>query len=433
MIATISGIRGVLNRVLSLADVSRFARNFALESGSREFLLARDTRSTGPAITRAVIGALLSVGATVRDYGIISTPAVFRESRRRKLPAMMVTASHNEPQFNGLKFIESGAGIRGGTLGAVLAGEDMKHKKFEPGMVRLGRSPSYVDDLVEMYGEGSCDGVRVALDLGGGAAISHAVPLLGRLGCEVSSINDAPGVFSRRIDPVADDLELLRKVVKQKGCDVGFAFDCDGDRLVIVDSAGKKRTGDYMLTLALSALLERTGEKKVVVSQDTTQAADEVAKRSGARVFRSKVGEANVVGTMEEEGARLGGEGSSGGLIDGSFNYCRDSMLAAIAIARELKSKGRRYFDSVPVYFQERGALEIPRTKALKAIRKLAADSKEADLTDGLKVSLPNKAWVLIRPSGTEDVVRVSAEARTANNACRIVNSYSKKLKELSR
>ena len=188
-----------------------------------------------------------------------------------------------------------------------------------------------------------------------------------------------------------------------------------------------------MLTLALSATLERTGEKKVVVSVDTTQAVEDVAKKAGAQVFRSKVGEANVVGLMNEKGARLGGEGSSGGLIDGSFNYCRDSLLAALAIIRELKAQGRRFYESVPAYHQERVALEIPKEKAQRGIRRLAAGGGEADLTDGLRMRLGRGAWVLVRPSGTEDVVRVSAEARTSEEAARIAGSYSKKLKELSR
>lgn len=432
MIASISGIRGTLNSDLSLADVARFASNFAKESGSSEFLLARDPRSTGPAICRAVAAAMVSRGATVHDYGIISTPAIFRESRRRRLPAVMVTASHNEPQFNGLKFVEAGAGIGKAALDSILGASKTRGGGFEPGSLKPAGRPSYVDDLVEMYGEGSCEGVKVAVDLGGGAAISHAVPLLRRLGCAVSSMNDSYGVFSRKVDPVADDLLLLRRVVKEGKCDLGLGFDCDGDRLVIVDSEGNKRTGDFMLTLALSSMLERTGEKRVVVSADTTQAIDDVARRSGAKVFRSKVGEANVVGLMNEKGARLGGEGSSGGLIDASFNYCRDSMLAAVAIARELKRRGRRFFGSVPSYSQERVALGIPKAKALKGIKKLAAEYKDADLTDGFKLVLPKRAWVLVRPSGTEDVVRVSAEAPRADDAGRIAKTFSKRLKELS-
>ncbi|MDA4127241.1 MAG: hypothetical protein OK452_08600 [Thaumarchaeota archaeon] len=432
MIASLSGIRGVLNSDLSLAEVSKFATNFGKATGSREFFLARDSRTTGPAMSRAVAAGLLSLGSTVLDYGIVSTPALFRESRLRQRPAVMVTASHNEPEFNGLKFVVDGAGIGKETFDMVVGGISGQVGEFRAGSIRHGRNPSYVADLVARFGSGSCEGVRVVLDLGGGAAIAHAVPLLTQLGCQVASVNDSFGVFNRRVDPVADDLALLRKIVKEKGCDVGLGFDCDGDRLVIVDSSGRKRTGDYMLTLALSEMLAETREKNVVVSLDTTQAVDDVAKKAGGQVFRSKVGEANVVELMKERGARLGGEGSSGGLIDGSFNYCRDSMLAALAIIRALKQRGRSFYDSVPVYQQERMAMEMPRTKALKGIKKLASKYDEADLTDGFKLILPEHSWVLVRPSGTENVVRVSAEARTSDAAARIAKSFVKKLRELS-
>ena len=431
MIASLSGIRGVLNRDLTTADASRFAANFARATGSTEFLLARDPRSTGPALSRAVAAGMMSLGAAVVDYGVISTPALFRESRTRQLPAIMVTASHNEPEFNGLKFLVDGAGVGKELFDQVIAGGPGA-EGFGRGSLKRGRRPAYVEDLVERFGAGSCDGVKVALDLGGGAAIAHAVPLLSRLGCKVSSINDSYGVFSRQVDPVADDLTLLRKVVKQKACDIGLGFDCDGDRLVIVDAAGKKRTGDFMLTLAMSEMLAETGEKKVVVSVDTTQAIDEVAKKSGGQVFRSKVGEANVVSRMKEWGARLGGEGSSGGLVDGSFNYCRDSMLAALAIVRALRRDGRRFYDSVPVYQQERVALAISKAKAERGIKRLARQYDGADATDGLKIALPGRSWVLLRPSGTEDLVRVSAEAGTADKAGELARKFAKKLKELS-
>ena len=432
MIASLSGIRGVLNKDLDLADVSRFAVNFGRATGSKEFLLARDARSTGPVTCRAVAAGLTSLGGTVRDYGIISTPALFRESRRSGLPAVVVTASHNEPEFNGLKFLVGGVGVDQEVFEQIIGAQAARSTPFERGVVKKARGPSYVADLVERFGAKSCEGVKVAVDLGGGAAITHAVPLLEQLGCDITSMNDSYGVFDRKVDPVADELDLLRKTVKQKGCDVGLGFDGDGDRLVIVDSSGMKRTGDFMLTLALSELLAQTGEKKLVVSVDTTQAVDDVARKAGAHVFRSKVGEANVVREMRERGARLGGEGSSGGLIDGSFNYCRDSMLAALSIIGALKRKGRRVYGSVPVYQQERVALVVPKAKALKGIKTLAAQHKDADLTDGLKIELTDRSWVLIRPSGTEDVVRVSAEAPSAEKARVLTKSFAKKLKEMS-
>ncbi len=433
MITSVSGVRGVLNQDMSLADVARFAGNFAGAVRSADILLARDTRSTGPAMSRAVAGAILARGAGVMDFGVISTPALFRESLSRRKPAVMVTASHNEPEYNGLKFVVDGKGVDARAFDAAVKVEPSQSQAFGEGLVRRMTRTRYVEDLVERFGEESCEGVRVALDLGGGAAIMHAVQLLTRLGCETVSLNDSCGVFNRKIDPTSDDLVLLRKMVKARRCDVGLGFDCDGDRLAIVDDSGTKRTGDYMLTLALSQTLRETGEKKVVVSVDTTQAVDEVAAAAGARVFRSKVGEANVVGMMLENDARFGGEGSSGGLIDVSFNYCRDSMLAALTIIRALKQRKGKLYEEVRSYRQDRVALRLQRSKALRGIKTLANRNPGADATDGVKIWLSKKSWVLVRVSGTEDLVRVSAEAETPSKAAQIVRAFSAKMKELTK
>ncbi len=433
MITSLSGVRGILNDDMTLGDVSRFAGNFAAYTKAREILVARDSRRTGQVMMRAVVGAVMSEGADVIDYGIISTPALFRESRTRRKPAIMVTASHNEPEFNGLKFMVDGRGIAADGFEAVALSKGRTNPTFGPARFRRRERSGYVDDLVDRFGEGSCEEVRVALDLGGGAAITHSVKLLTRLGCDVVSMNDAYGVFNRKVDPVADELRLLRKLVKTRCCEIGLGFDCDGDRLAVVDADGNKRTGDYMLTLAMSEMLAETGEKRVVVSQDTTQAIEDVFRKAGGEVFRSKVGEANVVGRMIENDVRIGGEGSSGGLIDADFNYCRDSMLASLIILRALKRKGRRVYDSVPSYHQARVAFRIPRTSALRAIKKLAAKYDDSDPTDGVKIRLSKRSWVLLRPSGTEDLMRVSAEAETSGRAEKIANEFSRKLKELSR
>jgi phosphomannomutase len=276
-----------------------------------------------------------------------------------------------------------------------------------------------------MAGEGSAQGVRVVLDLNGGAAIGHAPEILRALGCEVLTIGDLPGTFSRKVDPTNDPLDLLCKTVKREEADAGFAFDSDGDRLVLVDSDGKKRTGDYMLSLAFKEMLQGQEEKEVVVSVDTSQAVDDVLEELGGKVYRAKVGESNVVGTMVEKGVRLGGEGSSAGLIDASFNYCRDSLLAATTIVAALKRKGaKKLYGEVRSYHQARLKVEVPRKKALQAMKRLQKELKEADTLDGLKVRTSKSSWVLLRVSNTEEGVRVSAEAPTAKEAERLAKLY---------
>jgi phosphomannomutase len=424
-----SGIRGVFNSDLLPDDLAEYTRNFVRLLGAGEFLLGRDTRASGPIVSRVVTSAILGTGADVVDYGIISTPAIFRESRIHERPAIIVTASHNEPEWNGLKFVVNGRGINQAELDEIPGKVTKKEGPVSPGRLMSSEGFSYNKELVEMAGEGSGKGVKVVLDLNGGAAVGHAPEILRGLGCEVSTIGDARSIFIRTIDPTNDPLEMLCRTVKKEGADVGFAFDCDGDRLVLVDSDGKKRTGDYMLTLAIKEALQNMKRKDVVVSVDTTQAIDEVVKEAGGQVFRAKVGEGNVMGLMAQKGVRLGGEGSSGGVIDASFNNCRDSLVGAAVIVGALKRKGTKVYDQVRSYHQARVTMEMARKKALVAVKKLQKEHREADALDGLKIRTSGFSWVLIRVSNTEDGVRVSAEASTMKEAEQLAHSYLLKVK----
>ena len=432
MIASVSGVRGIPNADLTLSQLARMASRFAELAKSDSFLVGRDTRRTGIAIARAVEGPLLATGAEILELGVVSTPALFRESRMTGKPAVMITASHNEPEFNGLKFIIGGLGADEEMMREVVEDSKAGRSSFKAGKIRSRATTRYNDDLVSRFGPDSLDGMRVALDLGGGAAIQHAVPVLRKLGCEVLSLNDTPGVFNRIVDPTKDELAALGRMTKERDCAIGLGFDCDGDRLVVVDDKGTRRTGDHMLALSVSRLLQEARKKDVVVSVDTSSAIDDVVGRVGGKVFRSKVGEANVVEMMERNDVDIGGEGSSGGLIDGSFNYCRDSMLAALLIIEALKEEGPRFFDSVPAYRQARGALALPRGKIPKVMSRLGKEHGEADRTDGIKIRLGRRSWVLVRPSNTEHVIRISAEAGSEDEATRILRSYTDELRELS-
>jgi phosphomannomutase len=424
-----SGIRGVFNSDLAPEELAEYTGNFVRMLGAGEVLLGRDTRASGPIISRVVTSAILGTGADVIDYGIISTPAIFRESRIHERPAIIVTASHNEPEWNGLKFVVNGRGINQAEFDSVSGKAAKKGGPVSPGRLTSAEGFSYNRELVEMAGEGSAEGVKVVLDLNDGAAVGHAPEILRRLGCEVSAIGDTRGIFNRTVDPTNDPLDMLCETVKKDGADAGFAFDCDGDRLVMVDSEGKKRTGDYMLTLAIKEALQGRERKDVVVSVDTTQAVDEVVKEAGGQVFRAKVGEANVMGVMAQKGVSLGGEGSSGGVIDASFNNCRDSLVAAAVIVGAPKRKGRKVYGQVKSYSLAREKMAMARKKAMVAVKKLQKEHPEADALDGLKIRTSSSSWVLIRVSNTEDGVRVSAEAPSMKEAEQLVHSYLLKVK----
>jgi phosphomannomutase len=192
-----------------------------------------------------------------------------------------------------------------------------------------------------------------------------------------------------------------------------------------------KRTGDFMLALALKKMLPSAQNRNVVVSVDTTKAVDDVVASLGGKVYRSKVGEANVVSKMIEVGATLGGEGSSGGLIDGSYNYCRDSMLAATAITKAIAKSGRKVFKDVPSYEQVRLKATMERGKALGAMKRLLKEHPDADQTDGIKLEPTQNSWVLVRASGTEDAIRVSAESKSRSAAQELAESYLMKVKSI--
>ncbi len=424
-----SGIRGVFNSDLLPEDMAEYTRRFVRLLGAGELLVGRDTRTTGPIASRVVTSAIIGTGADLVDYGVISTPAIFRESRMKERPAVIVTASHNEPEWNGLKFVVNGRGINQAEFDEVKRKGAKGTASLPPGMLSPAEGFSYNRDLVEMAGEGSGQGVKVILDLNGGAAIGHAPQILRALGCEVSTIGDTRGIFTRTIDPTNDPLEVLCKTVKKEGADVGFAFDCDGDRLALVDSEGRARTGDYMLTLAIKEALPSVSRKDVVVSVDTTQAIDEVVKEAGGQVFRAKVGEGNVVGLMAQKGARLGGEGSSGGMIDSSFNNCRDSLVAAAVVVAALKRRGTKVYGQVRSYHIAREKLTMQRKKGLEAVKKLQKENPGADSLDGLKIKTSGSSWVLIRVSNTEDGVRISAEAPSMKEAEQLAHSYALKVK----
>jgi phosphomannomutase len=432
VVASISGIRGIINEDLFPRDLAGYVRSFAELATSDLFFVGRDTRRSGQTIDRIVCGTLASAGARVIDYGVISTPALFRESRLAEVPAVMITASHNEPEWNGIKLILAGRGIAQAGMDTVLASKKKQGQKaMTSGTVTHRNKSSYNGELIEMAGIGSGDGVSVAIDLNGGAGIPHAPVILQGIGCNAKALGGTMGVFSRTIDPTNDSLHLLTETVKDEGLHAGFAFDCDGDRLVLVDDKGEKKTGDFMLALAVKKLLPEREKKSVVVSVDTSRAVEDVVTKLGGKVHRAKVGEANVVSKMVEEDISLGGEGSSGGLIDGSYNYCRDSMIAVTALVKAMKKSGSRIFDEVPSYEQVRLKVPFERKKALVAIKKLQKEHPEADTLDGLKIETSSKSWVLIRASGTEDAIRVSAEAKTLEEAEELADSYLNKVKRL--
>lgn len=406
MKVSISGARGIYGQDLTLNEVSRFSSLFAGIAGPK-CVVARDTRPSGRIISQVVSASLMSSGIDVYDLGIAPTPAAFREARKHGA-GVMVTASHNPLEWNGLKFIVQGRGLFEDELAKMLASK--------PAAGGFGNeyaeTTTYVDDVAALIGAG---GSNIAVDCGGGASCGYAEQLFKKMGIKSVSINGVPGISSRGPDPTADELADLRAAVTANGLDFGFALDPDGDRLVVVKD-GEKLNPDATMLLCVAKAAEM-GAKKFVSSIDSSVAIDKYVQSRGGEIEHSKVGEANVVKKMLETGAEAGGEGSSAGFIMPKFNMCRDGLLAAATIATLDKKLVSDCLALASQFSQIRSKVPADSSLHAKVIDRLPemlkAESTQLILGDGVKAIIDEDSWALVRPSNTEHAIRVSVESRS--------------------
>ncbi|MGI0025822.1 MAG: phosphomannomutase, partial [Nitrososphaera sp.] len=322
MKVSISGVRGIYGEDLNLHEVDRFARLFATMVKSDKCVLARDTRPSGRLISQVAAAGLMSCGIDVYNLGVAPTPAAFRESIRHGA-GMVITASHNPLEWNGLKFVLNGRGLFEDELEGMLKATPKNSGKFGK---ELDAVSSYVDDIAELTAKDRTARFKVGVDSGGGAACGYAEDLFRKLGHQYFGVNGIAGISTRGPDPTTDSLADLRALVTSNHLDHGFALDLDADRLVVVNKAGEKLNPDATLLLCVARAAE-LGIKSFVVSIDTSVAIEKYVGGRGGKVAYSKVGEANVVRKMLEVQAEAGGEGSSAGFIMPKFNMCRDGLL----------------------------------------------------------------------------------------------------------
>ena len=401
---SISGIRGIYGIDFSPSDVLRFCDGFSKLIKNGKCVIGRDTRKTGEMIEKLVSATMLERGIDVQSLGIAPTPVVFRKAKEVGA-GIIITSSHNPLEWNGLKFILEGRGITEEELNIVRNESNSNRPKI--GKESIAKS-NYISDAVKVIGKLEQE-KHVTVDVGGGAAKDVAPQLLKEIGCQVTTINDELDKCSRGPDPTADELTEL--VSKTK--DVGFAFDLDSDRVVLVIN-GEKKSSDITLGLGVVKSI-RLGIKKFVLSLDSSLAIEKFIIEHGGKVWRSKIGEANVIQMMIENDAEAGGEGSSGGFILKKFNMCRDGLLTSGLIASmiddESIKKDIEFFES---FSQIRDKVSVESTLHEKVIAGLAKKLKEKyeiNQLDGIKISINENTWSLIRKSNTEDVIRISTES----------------------
>jgi phosphomannomutase len=414
---SISGVRGVYGEDLSLHQVNRFASQFARLIKSRKCVVARDTRPSSRVIAQIAIASLIAAGIDVYNLGIAPTPAAFREARKYGA-AIIVTASHNPLEWNGLKFVIDGRGLFENEL------EGMLKMRSEHHLGRFGKefqiSSKYPDVIAKMAKDNNNSNnsaaVKVGIDTTGGAACGYAEYLFKKLGLKYYTINGIAGISSRGPDPTVDELADLRAIVTANKLDHGFGLDLDADRLVVVNSEGRKLSPDTTLLLCIARVLE-IGLKKFVTSIDTSVAIEKyIHKSNGKVVAYSKVGEANVVSKMLEVNAEAGGEGSSAGFIMPGINMCRDGLLAAATISTLDRRTVDECLKFASQFVQIRSKILADSSLHKKVVEKLSdvfkSNSYSILTDDGVKAIIDEDSWILIRPSNTEHVMRISVESR---------------------
>ena len=401
---SISGIRGVYGKDFFPEDVIKFCNGFSKLIKTGKCAIGMDTRETGEMIGKLVSATLLERGIDVYNLGITPTPVVFRKAKEVGA-GIVITSSHNPLEWNGLKFIIDGRGI---TL------DELEIVKNEKNLEKNGigneiiSESNYISEAVSIIGKLNKT-QQVTIDIGGGAAKTVAPKLLQEIGCQVETINEELEGCTRGPDPTSNELTELVNKTKN----LGFAFDLDSDRVIVVTNDGKK-SSDITLGLGVVKAI-KLGIKKFVLSIDSSLAVEKYIIQHGGKVWRSKVGEANVIQMMIENNAEAGGEGSSGGFILKDFNMCRDGLLTSGLIASmiddESIQKDIKFFES---FSQVRDKVSIESSlhdKIIIEIAKKIEKKYKINQLDGIKINIDDNTWSLIRKSNTEDIIRISTES----------------------
>ena len=434
---SVSGVRGRVGEALTPEIVAKFAAGFGAWArrraggGRARIVVGRDSRVSGPMFQPVVISALQSVGCDVVLVDMAPTPTIqLAVEHHHAAGGLAITASHNPIEWNALKFIgPSGLfldGSEAAEMRAVVEGDIPRASWDELGAVVSDREASNRHiELVLAVPFIDVEGIRkrrfkVALDCVRGAGGAFMPQLLERLGCDVTAINlETDGRFPRAPEPVAENLGDLEKLVRESGAEIGFAVDPDVDRLALVSDDGKAIGEDYTLALAAKVVL-RHRDGGIVTNLSTSRIVDDIAREQNRRVIRAPVGEVNVATRMRSENAPVGGEGN-GGVILTELHLGRDAPLGAalmLQLLLEEKKPLSAIVASYPRYSIVKDKLARPAAPldAVYSTLKGTFPDADADTQDGLRLTWADR-WVHVRPSGTEPIVRVIAEAPTVAEA----------------
>ncbi len=431
-----NGVRGIANAYMNPQMVMDIVRSLGTFMGNKGTVaIGRDTRISGDMLKSAAIAGALSSGLTVIDVGIGPTPSIQYYVRDHADAGIVITASHNPREYNGVKLI-AGDGTEMSREDEGKIEKIYFSREFQPATWQHTGDLRHDVNANDLYLKGVINSInadvvrqrkfKVVADTGCGAGSLTLPFLLRRLGCEVITINaQIDGTFpSRNPEPTPDALSDLANLVIKEGAQMGVAHDGDADRAVFFDENGKFIDEEVLLAMMAKYVLQQK-KGKLVTPVSSSQRMLDVAKEAGVDLIWTAVGSINVARKMMEVGAVFGGEGN-GGLIFPEHQYCRDGAMSCAKLL-EIMADGKKLSEmakSVPVYFNSKAKVECHDPKVI--MEKVKADvttmRMKVDTTDGIKIWYED-GWVLIRPSGTEPIIRIFAESRTNERAAELMNN----------
>jgi len=441
LIASVSGVRGIIGEDLTPAVATEFGSAFATWLGGGRIIVGGDTRPSGRMLRQAVEAGLLACGCDVIDLGTVTTPgAALSVKQLGAAGGVVITASHNPAEYNGIKFLTGkGWAPPADEARKIYAIRDQRAFSFRDALHcgRLDRDglthQRHLDAVLAVIDAETIRARRfkVVLDSINGAGSLVTPILLAKLDCEARIINGEPtGLFAHPPEPTAENLRDLVEEVRRTGAAVGFAQDPDADRLAIVDETGRYIGEEYTLALAAWQVL-KSHPGPVAANLSTSRLIDAVAQRFGVEVIRTPVGEANVAAAMLQADCVFGGEGN-GGVIDPRVVAVRDSLVGIGHVLQLMAEENRPLsdlVDSLPRYamIKRKAPLQRERLQEVYNSLKQTFAAAKCNTADGLRIDL-SEGWLHVRPSNTEPIVRIIVEAadqdaakRLADQACRIL------------
>jgi len=431
-----SGVRGLVNVDLTPISAAKIGLAVATFSKAKKVLVARDTRVSGLMLEKALVSGLLAGGTNVSCLGVVPTPVLAYLTRKLDADAgVVITASHNPPQYNGIK-IFGRDGVAYGDESQDEVEKIIENESF--GLVdwRGVGEALYIDEghlYVELIRRTVklCKKWHVIVDAGCGATYDLAPLIFGILGCKVTAINSQPdGFFSARSpEPNAESLKPLAKIVQELDADVGIAYDGDGDRAAFIDEEGNFVDFDRVLAAYAAHVAKKKDEGIVVTNIEASMGVEKMVEAPGGKVIRTKVGDVYVAEAIKRHKAVFGGE-PCGAWIHPQFHYCPDGILSSVLLLKTLEDEDKKLSEFVaetPQYVILRENIECKNDVKYGVVEKVGEGLKAAfpaykdfSRVDGVRLALEN-GWILVRASGTEPLVRLTVEGESLKAAREIM------------